>query len=141
MKTIPLTQGKEAIVDDDMQEFLSQWKWCSHGRGYACKGFPKENKLVFMHHVVSGQPLHGKVVDHINRNTFDNRRENLRHVSERENSYNTGVKKTSRFIGVSWEKTHKRWRASIRIGKQKIKLGRFREEEDAATVYQLSLPR
>ena len=37
MREIPLTQGKVAIVDDDMYDFLNQWNWCvnpSHGNEY-----------------------------------------------------------------------------------------------------------
>jgi hypothetical protein len=34
MKTIPLTQGKAAIVDDDDYERLSQYKWCAHYTGH-----------------------------------------------------------------------------------------------------------
>ena len=46
MKTIELTKGKFAIVDDDMFKELNQYKWQSQKGGnnyYACRYTKKEN--------------------------------------------------------------------------------------------------
>jgi len=147
MKTIPLTQGKEAIVDDDMHEFLSKWKWCAHNCGnkiYAIRNqivSDGRKKTVYLHHVISGFPL-GKVVDHQNGNSLDNRRENLLHVTQRSNSLNKPtLKKVSRYPGVMWHKRQERWISHIRIGKKMKWLGTFDSEESAAQAYQEAIPR
>lgn len=48
-----------------------------------------KGKYVKLHHIVMGKPPAGFVTDHINRNTLDNRRANLRFCTPQENSLNT----------------------------------------------------
>lgn len=77
------------------------------------------------------------VVDHINGNKLDNRRENLRVVTQTENNFN--MRKSSRnksgFKGVYWENQHKRWVAQmIDFGKRKV-VGFFKTAEAAAEAY------
>lgn len=100
MKTITLTQGKVAIVDDDDFDWLNQVKWFTKitgngTRSYAAR-FKRINKrptTIYMHRAIMTDDLEavgltGKEVDHINRNTLDNRRENLRVCTKQQNLAN-----------------------------------------------------
>lgn len=86
VRTIPLTQGKLALVDDDLYEYLCQWKWY-YNNGYAL-AYDKETKRAIRMHRFITTPLDSEVVDHINHNTLDNRRENLRVCTQAENCQN-----------------------------------------------------
>lgn len=95
MREIPLTQGMVALVSDEDYEKVSQYKWHAslESRGtkwYACRRETIDGKRVKirMHRFVMGLPP-GKddprVVDHINHNSLDNRRENLEVITQEEN--------------------------------------------------------
>lgn len=97
MREIPLTQGKVALIDDEDYEELSQYKWTAHHRAkntwYAVRYVGKrvDGKRVGvhiqMHRVITNCP-DGLVVDHINHNGLDNRKENLRTVTAAVNAGN-----------------------------------------------------
>jgi len=100
MKTIELTKGKKALVDDEDFAELSQHKWCvniknSHGKTYfyAVRNTYERGRLrptlVYMHRVITAAPK-GKllVVDHVNGDTLDNRRSNLQIVDRATNKLN-----------------------------------------------------
>ncbi len=85
-----------------------------------------------MHRVIL-QPTDGKQTDHINHNTLDNRRQNLREATPLENSRNKKQGKgKSRYKGVSPVKG--RWIAQIGIGGQNY-IGSYKTEIDAAKAY------
>jgi hypothetical protein len=140
---IPLTQGKSAIIDEADYPLLSQSKWYAYKHGntfYAARNSPRvtgKSYRIRMHTVIAGTPK-GMDTDHINGDGLDNRRENLRVVTHRINTQIQHRIKTSKCLGVSWDKTHGKWRASIRFG------GRYRHliysdiEEDAATTYRIA---
>ena len=94
MKEIPLSKGFVALVDDEDYEFLSQWKWHVNIRGtnkYAqsrkyIRGVGND-KMVKMHRLVM-KPKNGEDVDHINGNSLDNRKQNLRLCSRGQNVSN-----------------------------------------------------
>jgi hypothetical protein len=76
------------------------------------------------------------VVDHINNNPLDNRRENLRILSRSENARNKEKKDTasSQFYGVSFLSNSKKWKASIKIGENAYRAF-YNTEEEAAFQY------
>lgn len=135
MKEISLTQNKVAIVDDDDFEYLNQWKWTLCKKAYATATM--NGKRVYLHRFIINCPK-DKQVDHINGNTFDNQRVNLRICTPRENSWNRRKAKnnTSGFIGVVWRKETEKWRAWIRINdKSNTTLGYFDSPQEAARAY------
>lgn len=89
---IPIHRGGEVVayatVDADMAH-LAKFKWHLH-HGYAARSRSEKPRTVRMHTDVLGDPPDGLQTDHRNRDRLDNRRENLRHVSHRENMLNRG---------------------------------------------------
>jgi len=141
MKTIELTQGRHAIVDDDDYEWLMQHKWHYHRTGYARRGSGgrKQHRKLYMHREIAKAPS-GFDVDHINGNTLDNRKSNLRICTRKENIRNQKLisvkrRKTSVYKGVSWDKRDGRWIAQITVDRRSIRLGSFTNELDGALAY------
>lgn len=137
MKTIELTQGKVALVDDEDFDYLNQWNWCATSRKnrrrwYACRR--DGSQMLFMHVVISGI----KGADHKDNDGLNNQRNNLRPANASQNGGNRGKgvgKKTSKFKGVCWDKSKNKWMASIHFNYKGIFLGRFHKEKDAALAY------
>jgi hypothetical protein len=138
VKEIPLTKGKVAIVDDEDYEKLSKYKWHAMNGKYAARsvwnGETKKKTMILMHREICGNP-EGLDVDHIDMNTFDNRKQNLRAVTHQHNCFNRpGMEGHSKYKGVNkiWNGT---WAARISVGGKGINLGTYQTEEDAAKAY------
>ena len=90
-----------------------------------------------MHRVIiSAVP--GQIVDHINRDTLDNRRGNLRIVTARQNVLNSRLLQAhnrSGYRGVCWQSDRRKWRATIHVNRRNIHLGWFHCPEEAARAY------
>lgn len=143
MKTINLTRGNQAIVDESVYEKLATYKWYSHhamGKIYACRyercGEKKRKSLILMHREIMLCP-DGLCVDHINGDCLDNRKENLRICTHQQNLRNQKKQqnKSSIYKGVSWETFTQRWRSGINVDGRRIDLGRYDDERDAALAY------
>lgn len=138
-KEIPLSQGKYAVVDDGDFEWLTQWKWF-FAKGYAnrtgSKGRKYRGKDIPMHRQILDAP-DGLQVDHINGDTLDNRRRNLRLVTSAQNHWNQAPVRgiTSKYKGVSWDKPRHKWTAHITCHYEQKNIGRFCSEEEAARAY------
>lgn len=148
MKTIQLTQGFVVTVDDDWYERLMAYKWCakfSKGNVYAVRlqrkneilqGGKDTRKVIRMHRVIAGVD-DGKFVDHINRNTLDNRRENLRIATNAQNQQNKKTPKhnTSGYRGVTWSAVAKKWQAAVSAEGKRYHIGYFECPEEAYKAY------
>jgi hypothetical protein len=143
MKKLKLTKGKYALIDDKDFNWLNQWKWSylDSRMGYAVRCVYARNsnykyKLLYLHRFIMNPPK-GKQVDHINRNTMDCRRYNLRIVEPWQNSVNRKAVNTTGYRGVYCDKRkNKKWRADIIIhNKGKKFLGCFYTAEEAALAY------
>ena len=134
MKEIQLTKGLVALVDDEDYEMLIKKRWCLND-GYAYNA-----SLGRMHRFILSAPS-GVMVDHINGDKLDNRRQNLRLCT---NSQNQGNRKAARgvskFKGVTWQKRRpgcgrSHWKAQIVIDGVAKYLGAFDTDREAAEAY------
>lgn len=135
VKKIPLSQGKVTIVNDGDFEWLSQWKWYYHGR-YAVKNSMGGGR-VYMHRLIIQTP-DGMHTDHINGNSLDNRRCNLRIATCSQNLMNQHKKRSgcsSRYKGVFWSKNDQLWVTQISINKKRYTIGYSKSETDAGRLY------
>lgn len=89
-----------------------------------------------MHKVICPVP-EGMIVDHINGNTLDNRKVNLRPATNKQNRWNSkkNINGKSKYKGLSWDPTSKSWRVRIVDDGRKIHLGKYKDEIEAAKVY------
>lgn len=144
MKTIHLTQNKVAIVDDEDFELLSKHKWCaSYSKAmssyYALTNIRNDlgkYRTVKMHRMV--MMVSGKeMIDHINHDTLDNRKCNLRICLSSNNQHNGKIRSdnTSSYKGVILNKKSGRWRSRIMYNGKRIHLGYFDTPLEAAYAY------
>jgi hypothetical protein len=91
--------------------------------------------MAFLNHNPCGML---SVIDHINNNKLDNRLENLRIVTSRDNHYKVknGLN-TSEHKGVHFDKDKRKWRAQTTINNKRKHIGFFETEEEAINSYNL----
>ena len=141
---IPLTQGKFALADDKDFDRVNQFKWYvekqhtgQRDRWYATRHLNKKRK-VSMARFIMNCPM-GLQVDHINGETLNNKKSNLRICTQAQNVRNSKKKcietATSKFKGVVWNKNAKHFRVMIVYQGKSIHLGYFKDEAVAAKKY------
>jgi len=120
------------IVDDEDAERFSWFDWFLSSD----KRYPYAVTNVSLHRLILMAPKN-MIADHINGDTLDNRRSNLRLVTPQQSVYNTRGHNdsSSRFKGVSYEKSRGKWAAGITVNKVHLNLGRFDDEREAARAY------
>jgi hypothetical protein len=136
VKKIPLTLGAIAFVDDEDFDYLNQFNWSIH---YAFKyakrtiGGRLNKNNIFMHRLLMNAK-EGEFVDHIDRNTLNNQKSNLRICNWSENNINKSkrIGTSSKFVGVYLNKKVNKWQAYIKKNKKFFYLGIFENEIDAA---------
>ncbi len=148
MKKIKLYNGMFAKVDDEDYDELSRHKWYAARNGirgyktrvvpvtYFFKGGPQ--KAVLMSRMIMGVTYKNLVVDHINHDSLDNQRCNLRVCTHAENGLNReGPNRNnhSGYKGISWSKAAGRWQVTIGVAGKNCHLGVFENIEEAHTVY------
>lgn len=99
-------------------------------KGYFCGTL--NQKKVWLHRYITNCPK-GMVVDHINHDTSDNRKENLRICTPAQNAKNKSTPKnnTSGITGVRWAEKQGKWHSYIRVNYKRINLGYYTDFEDA----------
>jgi len=134
-KSISLSQGKFALVDDELFDELNKFKWYFHD-GYAVRSEGKNSPKIRMHRFILKTP-EGMYTDHINGDKLNNRLSNLRPCTSRQNVQNRSAQanNSSGFKGVSWNKQNKKFAVMINIDKKRTHLGYYETAEKAARVY------
>lgn len=121
MRYLQLTQNKKTKVDNSDYERLNKYKWHAEKQGgkywYAGRRIyykNGKNKGLYLARIIMNPPK-GMIVDHINGNTLDNRRKNLRIITRQQNTWNQKIRitNTSGYRGVSWDKKNKKWKAFV----------------------------
>jgi hypothetical protein len=118
--------GQHALVDDDLFEKLNKLPWYlefngNHYRVITAGG----GKL---HHFVIGRPPKGLVTSHLDGNGLNNKRENLKHVTQSENLGKDFARTTK---GYYFDSSRNLWNVQVAVNGKKICGGRFRTETEA----------
>ena len=113
----------------------------NHNKGYCTVKFNGTN--VFYHVIIwilsTGKDIpQGMEIDHINGNKIDNRIENLRIVTKRENQQNRKKHRAGRLVGAIYRKGHNDWQSQIKINKNKITIGYYKTEQEAHEAYKIA---
>jgi len=114
------SDGKEFYFDKEDYDLISQYNWSVTGSGYL---FNSKQGTILMHRLIMNAPDH-LMVDHINHNILDNRKENLRLCNASQNNINKKVK------GYTLRSNGK-YEVSIRINGSYKYIGRFNTEKEA----------
>lgn len=139
---VPLTKGKYAFIDIEDYDLVSEHSWhaslAKSNNSYYAKTNVRINgkqRSMSMHKLLMN-PKKGMVVDHINGNTLDNRRCNLRICTQADNAKNSKTPKsnTSGYKGIV-KKSSTRWQAIITSDGKRINLGSFPTPEEAYAAY------
>lgn len=133
-KLIPLTKGKYAKVDNEDFDRLKDVNWC-YGDGGK---YVFNRKLGKLHRYIMNVNKE-MFVDHINHNTLDNRRVNLRICTKSQNSMNTKKLNncSSIFKGVYYYSRAGKYVSRIKKNGVYFHLGSFQDEEEAGRAYDL----
>lgn len=134
---IMLSKGLYATVDAEDYNRIVNHKWCANKIGrthYAKRAYQIDGKqkTEYMHRVIMGNPP-GMEIDHINGNGLDNRKENLRVCTHKQNLSNLKPREhaSSKHPGVSMNRLTGKYEAYVNMGGKKKHLGLFQNEHDA----------
>lgn len=126
-------------VDPDVWVWAHHLRWHAHESDtltYAAHRTSVGDRQirVFLHRVILGlAPEDPRLVDHIDGNTLDNRRANLRVVTAAQNAQNQGSRGgSSEHRGVTWDRARGKWMASAMLNGKRTTIGRFATEDEAA---------
>jgi hypothetical protein len=141
---IPIGHGRFALINECDAPAILPFRWHMHGskthpKRYAATSVAANCKcgrgVILMHRMLLG----AKEIDHKNGNGFDNRRSNLRPSSRSGNLVNRGRrvlrKDGGKFKGVYWHACSRKWHAKLTVKGQKLFIGHFTSEEEAARAY------
>ena len=126
--------NKIFIIDKVDYELIKRYQWHSASSGYIAAIF--KGKATLLHRLIT-EAQKGQSVDHINGNTLDNRRNNLRLCTHQQNMCNMKKPKTntSGYKGVYWHKGANCYISSVKENYKNHYLGCFKNKVDAAQTY------
>jgi len=142
-KYIQLTKGLSALVDDEDYEKFNQFNWSAHINGVAKKYYAvrrvkkdSQSKELYLHREIMNAP-NGLFVDHINGDTLDCRKKNMRFATRSQNAANRRLRSDNKLgvVGVT-QLTNGKYLAYISMNGKSKKLGQFALLEEAKAARQ-----
>lgn len=127
-----LSNGTEVKFDKEDYDLIKDWTWYDNGTGYITSSVMENrvSKRIYLHDLVMGCYDEDKkykytgeyVIDHMNHDTFDNRKENLRKVTISQNIMNSKLQSnnTSGYSGISFDKKKNAWQVYITKNKYRV---------------------
>lgn len=153
MKEITLTQGMVTKVDDDLYEWLNQWKWYYRKRsgtrhsGDAVRSLHGRDtngvntvQTIYMASMILPVPT-GFVIDHADRDSLNNQRANLRKATNSNNIKNTLARANSKtgVKGVHWDHAKQRYIVQVTVNGKRRWVGAYTDLDTAKKVAEKSI--
>lgn len=120
---------QKALIDLEDIEKCKKYNWCLKYDKTIKNSYLHNSKGLILHRYIMNCP-DNMVIDHINHNTLDNRKQNLKICTEIENLRNK-KNNISGYVGVSHYKRDNTWESNITINNHKIFLGRYKDINEA----------
>lgn len=125
-------KGDSFIIDLDDYDKVKNYNWYIHTSDYVVSS---SERKISIHRLIMGAYDNDSklMIDHINHDKSDNRKCNLRFVTNSQNQMNkdVGTNNSSGFRGISWHKNKNGWISQIQINGKLKYLGLFRDIKDA----------
>lgn len=124
-------------IDIDDINKIKPYRWSGKNESNGIYIITDTNgKKLYIQDVICDNTQKEFIIDHKDRDSLNNRKNNLRHCSHSQNSMNCSIRKnnTSGVTGVCWDAENDKWIAQIRINGKGKKLGRYKNKEDAIEV-------
>lgn len=123
--------GYDVIIDKEDERFVTSHNWSANKRDIAAYGLyyficRVGAEVVSLHRYLLGCKWRdGNVVDHINGNTLDNRKTNLRLCNKSQSQMNRGRQSNNKtgYKGVSYRKDKGKYEGRIKVNGKTIHLG------------------
>lgn len=144
---IPLTQGQVAVVDD-IDADLAEFKWFARRRDHASRYYAARRNptrkptqicmgALILERKLGRELTKGEYTDHIDRNSLNNCRENLRVATRSQNAANSKRRSDNKsgLKGICFFPDRKKYRAEIRVNGKRIRLGYFADPKAAHEAY------
>jgi hypothetical protein len=137
MKVITLTRGLSTVVDDDVYEWASVFKWFAgsgnKGRWYAARTLIENGRrtTIYLHRLIAGPSV--TEVDHRDGDSLNNQIENLRCVTHQKNMQNRRTTRArSGYRGVEFDQRSGKFRARAKVEGRTRSFGSYVTAEEAA---------
>lgn len=128
--------GEEFYFDLEDYNKIKDYCWSCNKEGYLLSTL--KDKVIRFHRIIMNCDDSKKFVDHINHNVKDNRKSNLRIVTNNQNQMNAKLRKNNTSSCTGVYKIKNKWVANIQINKKRIQLGTFTCFEDAVQARKLA---
>lgn len=121
------------LFDADDYDLIKDIYWHENEKGYIYSTDLSSGKKIGLHRFVMGLNDESLIVDHINRNPKDCRKDNLRVCTQKENVMNKSIYRNNKSgcTGVMLDKKTQKWISYIDKDKKHHVIGYFKTKEEA----------